>query len=174
VFKDGTLLLHETRRLKPDRDAVILSGMLLQFRISSRTLSRTKQNGNFGQIEFGENRIFIERGDYAYIAVVYSGSEPTGIYNKVKDALKLIERRYWDILETWDGDTQKLGHTRPIKTGTSRFEEELLEKEAELIDWESRLREEQARWESQLKEHRVRSRTNTRRLPSLKEQPTAR
>jgi len=153
VFRDGTLLTHETRRLKPDRDAVILSGMLTAIQDFVKDSFKDETDWKLREIEFGENKIFIERGEYVYIAIVYSGGDPSQMTNNAKDSLKLIERRYWDILETWDGDTQKVRGIRDLLKPILRaVEDDFAVKEEELKNWEFRLKDEQYKWSSQTKD----------------------
>jgi chromosome segregation ATPase len=154
VFKDGTLLLHETRRLKPDRDAVILSGMLTAIQDFVKESFKDETEWKLKEIEFGENRIFIERGDYVYIAVVYTGADASAIQISVEDTVKLIEKRFWDTLETWDGDTQKLRGMRELLKPILRAfqEEDYSDKEAELKNLEFKLKEEQYKLNSAVKD----------------------
>jgi len=49
-----------------------------------------------------------------YLAVVYSGPESPGVRRKVRSVLDRIESSYSDVLETWNGDMDKVVGARDI------------------------------------------------------------
>jgi len=55
------------------------------------------------RIDFGDQRILIEKGEQVYLAVVYSGHETRRNIQPVKEALDEIESTYAGELKDWSG-----------------------------------------------------------------------
>ena len=55
-------------------------------------------------MEFGDYRVFIERGNWTYIAAVTSGGAGFGVGRKLRKVLADIETSHRDVLADWDGD----------------------------------------------------------------------
>ena len=107
IYYDGRLIAHTTRRLKPAIDDHILSGMLTAIQNFVED-SFKLQEGKLNELQYGELKILLERGDKIYIAVVIKGEEPDNLMTYVKTGLERIEDKYSHVLEKWDGDYSKL------------------------------------------------------------------
>jgi hypothetical protein len=69
-------------------------------------------------MEFGEKRLFLERGEYIYLAVVYTGDANKKMEKKIKGVIDAIETVYKKNLYQWDGNITRLKSidelTRPL------------------------------------------------------------
>jgi len=67
--------------------------------------------GNLGAIDYGENKIILERGDKTVLAAVVYGEATRDLRSKMGSAVREIEEEYGEIIESWDGDIDKLSGT---------------------------------------------------------------
>jgi hypothetical protein len=133
IYKDGRLIAHNTRRLKPDVDKDILTGMLTAVQNFVKESFQKDEAGVLDEMHYGNLRILIENGPYANMAVVVSGEEPRDMRDKMRRILKDIHHMYGDYLGRWDGDTTALEECKKIigeitpapKTEYQNFVEEL-------------------------------------------------
>ncbi len=114
VYRDGVLISHLSRTLLPDKDEDVLSGMLTAVQEFVRDAFRYGEHRELHQMDFGDYRILIERGKLAYLAVVYSGRNTTGVRKRVRAVLDRIESTYASVLDNWDGDMEQVVGTRDI------------------------------------------------------------
>jgi hypothetical protein len=56
-------------------------------------------------MELGDKKVIIERGDYLYLAAVFSGGTMR-LENRLKKTLVDIESEYGDVLKDWGGDME--------------------------------------------------------------------
>ncbi len=103
VHKDGRLIFHETREYKEDVDEDIFSGMLTVMQDFVRDSFRSRSNTGLSRMDFGDNKIVIERGYYIYLATVLTGDEPTLLPLYMAEVVKEIEEKYADVLDDWSG-----------------------------------------------------------------------
>src|SRR5207247_5074410 len=75
ISKDGRLLMHNTRRMRADRDEDILSGMLTAI-LAFLKDSDPEENGELTRFEIGGKTTMLERSPHAYLVAVYSGRVP--------------------------------------------------------------------------------------------------
>jgi tetratricopeptide (TPR) repeat protein len=108
IYRDGRLVAHHTRRLRADVDNQLLSGMLTAIQSFIREAFREGEEGELNEMAFGRNQILIERGRCVSIAVVIHGVPPVGARAELRFALENIERTHGKLLESWDGEAQKL------------------------------------------------------------------
>jgi hypothetical protein len=111
IYKNGCLIAHNTRRLKPDIDDDVLSAMLTAVQDFIKD-SFKDENYALKKLEFGEKKLLIERGKNVYIAVVYAGKKTDIMVSKMKGLIGEIEEKYHDTLEDWDGDLDRLRGAR--------------------------------------------------------------
>jgi len=107
LHRSGELIKHYTRRIKPDVDSDILSGMLVAVQDFVGDTFRFKK-GELNRLNFGEYQIAIIRGKYALLAGVTSGSEPRKLESQLREACKEIEKRYGSKLQSWSGMPDEL------------------------------------------------------------------
>jgi len=101
--KDGLLIKHETRRLKPDIDTDILSGMLTAVQQFVKDSFRTEE-GELDEMTFGEMHILIGRGKWLIVASMVTGGSTESMADQIQKSIKEMEDQHWDQLEDWDGD----------------------------------------------------------------------
>ncbi|MFQ5885483.1 MAG: hypothetical protein ACE5IO_10340, partial [Thermoplasmata archaeon] len=103
VHKDGRLIFHETREYREDVDEDIFSGMLTVMQDFVRDSFKSRSSTGLSRMDFGDNKIVIERGYYIYLATVLTGDEPTLLPLYMAEIVKEIEEKYADILDDWSG-----------------------------------------------------------------------
>ena len=112
LSKSGILISHETRRLKPEVDEDVISSMLVAIQDFVRESFKDEGNVELKTIEFGDKKIFIEKGQYLILAVVMRGQVDRYVQYRVSEVLKEIEKKYADILPTWKGNVEKFRGVR--------------------------------------------------------------
>lgn len=103
LYRDGVLIKHETRRLKPDIDTDILSGMLTAVQQFVKDSFRTEE-GELDELTFGQMHILIGRGKYLILAAMIQGDGTESFTAQIKKTVQDIEDHHWDQLDDWDGD----------------------------------------------------------------------
>jgi OOP family OmpA-OmpF porin len=113
LHRSGELIRHYTRRMKPDVDSDILSGMLVAVQdFVSDTFKFRK--GELNQLKFGEYRISIIRCKNAVLAAVTAGPEPKKLESQLRDVCKEIETKLGDKLDGWSGMPDELSDADEI------------------------------------------------------------
>lgn len=113
MYKDGRLIRHYTRRLKPSVDQDILSSMLVAVQdfVKDSFERSTGEDSSLDEMKFGEFKIFIGRGKWIIIAALVLGQEHGGLKEEIDKTVKNIEGKYKHLLKDWDGVLDKL---RPL------------------------------------------------------------
>jgi len=118
MYQDGTLLAHQTRRLKPGMDDQILGGMLIALQNFVRDSFKDESSTVLRRMDFGERKILVERKDDFFMAVVLSGKRAGSAPQRMMKVLDQIEEGYSQVLNEWDGDLDKVrgirDETKPI------------------------------------------------------------
>jgi len=117
VYHDGRLILHETTRLRPDFDAMIMSGMLTAVQKFVRdSFCKGEKEGELKQLRYEDLYIIIESGNHVYCCVSISTSSeiPVEIRDWLKEAIVSIEDEFRGVLETWDGNIYSLQGAKDI------------------------------------------------------------
>ena len=114
VYEDGSLIAHETRRLRPGVDEEILSSMLTAIQDFVKDSFKDEGDWSLKKLEFGDKNILVERGKHIYIAAIYSGKGGNAILNRMRKTIEKIDEKYGDVLENWDGDLEKLRGTKDM------------------------------------------------------------
>jgi len=104
---DGRLIKHFTRRLKPDMDQDILSGMLVAVQDFIKDSFRGEEGG-LEELKFGKFQIVLGRGKHTIIAALILGDDTKPFKPQIEKCLKDIETNHHEALETWDGEVDKL------------------------------------------------------------------
>jgi len=108
MYQDGTLLAHQTRRLKPGMDDEILGGMLIALQSFVRDSFKDEGATVLKRMDFGDRKLLVERKDGFFMAVVLSGKRAGNSAQRMRRVLDRIEERYADVLRDWDGDLEKV------------------------------------------------------------------
>ncbi|MCK5560818.1 MAG: hypothetical protein KAJ51_09510, partial [Thermoplasmata archaeon] len=137
VYNDGTLISHKTRRSWENADEDLVSAMFtaVQDFVRSSFAGQTKlkppqsslsstygisdspyKQGNImnenewciKQLRLENHDIFIERGKYVYIAVIFTGNAGWNLHFQIRKIIIDINTNYSDVLKHWTGDMRKL------------------------------------------------------------------
>jgi hypothetical protein len=117
VSREGRLMMHNTRRMRADRDEDILSGMLTAILAFVKD-SDPESNGELHQFKVGDKTTVLEKGKHSYVAATYSGRVPPWAARDLRRFLKDLEARFGDAFARWSGDPEDL---QGLKEFTARF-----------------------------------------------------
>ncbi len=113
IYNDGILIFHETsKKTKRRADKNIVSGMLTgildftQEAFSEEELN--KKEWGIKEIQMNGKNILVERGNYTFLATIFSGRSGKKLYAESRNVLKIVESKYKKKLKDWDGNTKKL------------------------------------------------------------------
>ena len=102
--KDGLLIKHETRRLRPDVDMDILSGMLTAVQAFVKDALRGDDYADLNEMTVGHMHILIGRGRWLVLAARIEGDGTQSWTGQIERCIKDMEDHHWDQIEDWDGD----------------------------------------------------------------------
>ncbi len=102
--KDGVLIKHETRRLRPDIDTDILSGMLTAVQQFVKDSFRGEEGEELNEMTVGQMHILIGRGKWLIVAATLTGGDIESMTAQIQKCVEDMETHNWDRLEEWDGD----------------------------------------------------------------------
>ncbi len=117
IAKDGRLILHNTRRMRADRDEDILSGMLTAIMAFLRDQD-PEENGELKRFAVGGKTTLLERGEHVYLSAVYSGRVPRWAAKDLHRFMVDLEDRFGARFATWNGSPEEL---RDLKEYMRRF-----------------------------------------------------
>ncbi len=104
--RDGVLIKHETRRLRPDIDTDILSGMLTAVQQFVKDSFRGDEDEELNEMTVGQMHILIGRGKWLILAATITGGDVESMTTQIRKAVQDMEDHNWDRLEDWDGDME--------------------------------------------------------------------
>lgn len=123
LHRDGLLVKHYTRRLKPDVDSDILSGMLIAVQnfVNESFIGEAglKKEGQLDEIKFGQYRILLTRGRFVIVAAVVSGPRVERVPAQIRAAIDDLEKEFGRVLERWDGNMEEVA-------GADRYMQDLI------------------------------------------------
>src|SRR5438309_2322834 len=102
--RDGILIKHETRRLRPDVDTDILTGMLTAVQQFVKEALRGDDYADLNEMTVGHMHILIGRGKWLVLAARIEGDGSESWTGRIERCIKDMEDHHWDQLEDWDGD----------------------------------------------------------------------
>jgi hypothetical protein len=108
IYKDGRLISHHTRKLRPDVDDQVLGGMLTAVQSFMKDSFTDGEVRQVNEISYGEKKILLEHGSYLFLATVIKGHGTTEMHQTMKNAVVNIEREYKEVLTDWGGETSTL------------------------------------------------------------------
>ena len=103
LYHDGILIKHETRRLKPDIDTDILSGMLTAVQSFVKDSFRTEE-GELDELTFGAMSILIGRGKWLILAAMIQGDGKLEMREQIEKCVEDMESHHPEAIEKWDGN----------------------------------------------------------------------
>ena len=107
LHRSGLLLKHYTRRLRPNMDSDVLSGMLVAVQEFIKDSFRG-EGGALDEIRFGDMRIRMLEGKWTIMAALIRGEASESHRAEMTAALKDLETRYEDLLIDWDGTMDRI------------------------------------------------------------------
>jgi len=111
--RDGLLIKHETRRLRPDIDTDILSGMLTAVQAFVKDALRGDDSGDLNEMTVGHMHILIGRGKWLVLAARIEGDGSESWTDQIQRCIQDMEDHHWDQLEDWEGDMALAGILAP-------------------------------------------------------------
>jgi len=108
VYRDGRLIHHKARRLRPDVDDSLLTSMLtaVQGFISDSVGQEVEQTVN--EIRYGDGRILIEHGEYVFLSVFVQGEATEELHGRMQHVIEEMEMEHFHGLADWSGDVSDL------------------------------------------------------------------
>lgn len=114
----GLLLHHVARRPHAPTgvgdDADVISGMLTAIRDFAATTLLGRAGDELEEIQHGHQRILIESGRLASLAVIVDGIEPPEFRSAMRERLAQVERRFHASLQDYAGDAAVLAPAGPL------------------------------------------------------------
>jgi len=108
IYRDGRLISHHTRKLKPDMDDEVLGGMFTAIQEFIKTSFGGDEETPVDEISYGKNKILIEHGKYIFISAVIEGRGSDEMHERMKIAVQNIEVEFEGRLKDWSGDVKDL------------------------------------------------------------------
>ena len=102
LHRSGLLLKHYTRRMRPNVDSDVLSGMLVAVQEFIKDSFRGEK-GALNEIKFGDVTIVVMEGQWTIVACLVRGKKLTDIQPQISAAMQEVETKYGDLLMNWDG-----------------------------------------------------------------------
>lgn len=119
----GLVLAHYHPGGAEEPDADIISSMLTAIRDFVRdAFGKGQEDKELDEIQYGEQRIIIQSGRAAYLAVVITGIEPEGFRARLREFVANLHVLYGRTLRDYEGDPSTLPNLRPM---LARLTEEL-------------------------------------------------
>lgn len=113
IHRDSGLLINYLSRTgEVQDDSDLISGMLTAIRDFAQDAFGRGEEGQLEEIHYGDFRILLEAGKYAYIAAVVEGFEPMGYRTQVRDVLYRIEHNNFRLLRHYEGDPSVLANVQ--------------------------------------------------------------
>ncbi len=108
IYKDGRLIRNYPESKADEYDSDIFSGMLTALHDFAKEILQSTRS--IGLIEYGENKILIEKGQAIYAAAVIHGKEPETLRARLNALVREFESKYENELCEWSGDAGEFGY----------------------------------------------------------------
>jgi hypothetical protein len=109
----GLLLWYVSQSIDESFDSDLISGMLTAIRDFVQDTFGRGESGDLDEIQYGDWRILIETAQYAYLAVVVDGIEPSGFRAEMRERIIDINHTHEDTLRQYEGDNRPLAPVEP-------------------------------------------------------------
>ncbi|MFQ6059686.1 MAG: hypothetical protein ACE5KV_00110, partial [Thermoplasmata archaeon] len=107
VGKEGKLIVHKTKRARPDRDEDILAGMLTAIQEFAKDTFREEKEA-LKAFELKEKKVLIETAKNFYVAAIFAGKEPKWAPKSLEAFVRDMETIYGSAIDSWSGDVGEL------------------------------------------------------------------
>jgi hypothetical protein len=118
IYKDGLLIAHAMHGEESGYDSDIIGSMftaIQDFISESIADSHKEMKGSpLKRLDFGNFQIVINRGEYIYIAAIFTGYPLKKMMLKIENLRKDIENKYADVLPNWNGEMGQLKGTKKM------------------------------------------------------------
>lgn len=109
VHWSGVLIVHLSKTIKTATDRDILAGMLTTIQQFAREAFVEWRGRDIRRIDVGNQKIFLSRGSYSYLAAVVRGRKPGALALRMARSVAEFEGTFEGKLEEWDGVLETLG-----------------------------------------------------------------
>jgi hypothetical protein len=116
ILSDGRLLINVGAQEGSHVDDDIFAGMLTVVRDFMKDSFKSREATDVKKIEFGKKRIFLEKGENIFLAVVYTGDANEKMRKRIINSIEHIELKFKDVIEDWDGDLSQFEGLEDIVT----------------------------------------------------------
>ncbi len=115
LIQHGTgLVLSSHPAEETELSSGMIGGMLTAIREFARdSFGRGNTDTELDEIQYGNERIIIRSGQYAYLAVVIDGVEPGGFHAQLREFVSDLHLQYDAELRDYDGDPDSLPPLQP-------------------------------------------------------------
>jgi hypothetical protein len=102
IHNDGRLVAHVSKEDNTNLDKDVVSAM---FTAVQEFVKDSFQKGEVGlkKLEIGDKKVTIEKGQSAYLALIYSGWPAKETFESLPMLMRDVEERYKGRLEKWNG-----------------------------------------------------------------------
>ncbi len=112
IHLQSGLLLKQLAQKNDIQDMDLISGMLTAIRnFAKQTIGQEEHD--LEDIQYGNSHILIKTGQYAYIAAVVEGIQPTGYTTLLENSIHEINVRYEKVLSHFKGNMDQLPDFAP-------------------------------------------------------------
>jgi hypothetical protein len=95
-------------------DSDLISGMLTAIReFAQDSFGHGNKEEELDEVQYGDQRIIIQSGRAAYLAVVTTGTEPEGFRAKLHEFVSELHVKYEKVLTQFNGDPTMLPNLQP-------------------------------------------------------------
>ncbi len=107
IHNDGRLITHLTNKESTNIDKDVVSAM---FTAVQEFVRDSFQAGEMGlkKLEIGDSNVLIEKGEFVYIALIYSGRPPKEVFERLTMLIRDTEERFSGRIERWNGTKKAL------------------------------------------------------------------
>jgi hypothetical protein len=107
IYEDGRLIAHNSRRLKPERDKDIMTGMLTAVQSFVTDTLIDEERGTLDKLSYGNLTILVEGKREVNLATIISGDESPVLRQGMSNIVSYISGQYRQYLKDWDGDVDR-------------------------------------------------------------------
>ncbi len=107
IYEDGRLIAHNSRRLKPERDKDIMTGMLTAVQSFVTDTLIDEERGTLDRLSYGSLTILVEGKREVNLATIISGEESPVLRQGMRNIVSYVSGQYRQYLQDWDGDVDR-------------------------------------------------------------------
>jgi uncharacterized repeat protein (TIGR01451 family) len=108
VYRDGSLLAHQSRTSTTDKDEDVLMAMFTAIQEFIRESFSYGTTRELKAMNLGDHSVEIQRGEHLYLAVIFSGKATPGLNRRLVALVDRMEREYAGVLKDWSGNMDHL------------------------------------------------------------------